>query len=218
MTDRAGKYVYVVNSGGDTISEFSIDQTTGALSPLSTPTIATGTGPFYGTTDANGHLYVANQGGTPAVNSVSGYSINSSTGQLTSVGADTPVSGATFTINVITDPTGKYLYVLDSTAGPPPPTAPPSHVFAFNLDPITGVIGTPIGSAQLTGNSPTGMAIDPTGVLMAIDNNFDNTISLFTIGSTSNPPAGGLTPTNPTTVATDTSPQFVVFYTANKDQ
>jgi len=215
MTDRSGKYVYVVNNVGNTISEYSIDQTTGALSPLPTPFIATGIAPLYGTTDVNGHLYVANEG---PPQSVSGYSIDSSTGQLASVGADTPVSGATFTINVITDPTGKYLYVLDSTAGPPPPTAPLSQVFAFNLNPATGVIGTQIGTPQLTGNSPFGMAIDPTGVLMAIDNNFDNNISLFTIGSASSTTPGGLTPATPLTVATDNQPLFVVFYTAASGQ
>src|SRR6201998_3940689 len=210
MTDRAGKYVYVVNDGGNTISEYSIDQTSGKLSPLTgSPTIATGTAPLFGTTDVNGHLYVANEG---PPQTVSGYSINSSTGELASVGADTPITGATFTINVITDPTGEYLYVLDSTGGPPPPTAPASHVFAYSLNPATGVIGNQIGTAQLTGNSPTGMAIDPTGVLLAIDNNFDNTISLFTIGATSSATPGGLTPLTPPTVATDNQPLFVVFY------
>ena len=213
MTDRAGKYVYVVNSGSNTISEYSIDQTTGALTPLTgSPTIATGTAPLFGTTDVNGHVYVANQG---PPQSVSGYSIDSNTGQLTSVGADTTITGATFTINVTTDPTGKYLYVLDSTSGPP---GPPSQVFAFNLNPATGVIGSQIGSPLLTGNSPFGMAIDPTGALMAIDNNFDNTISLFTIGSASSSAPGGLTAANPPTVATDNQPLFVVFYTAASDQ
>jgi len=216
MTDRAGKYVYVVNSGttttpGNTISEYSIGAD-GTLSPLSTPTIATGNFPEFGTTDVNGHLYVANEG---PPQSVSSYSIDSATGKLISVGADTPITGATFTINVITDPTGKYLYVLDSTTGPPPPGAPLSQVFAFNLNPATGVIGSQIGTPLLTGNSPTGMAIDPTGVLLAIDNNFDNTISLFTIGSTT---PGGLTPATPPTVATDNQPLFVVFYTALSGQ
>lgn len=216
MTDRAGKYVYVVNSGNDTISEYSIGPD-GTLSPLlPTSTVPTGSIPFYGTTDVNGHLYVANEG---PPQSVSGYSINSGTGQLTSVGADTPITGATFTINVITDPTGKFLYVLDSTTTAAPAT-PPSQVFAFNLDPLTGVIGSQIGTPQPTGASPFGMAIDPTGVLLAIDNNIDNTISLFTIapsGSTT-PPPGSLTATTPPTVATDQQPLFVVFYTAASGQ
>lgn len=216
LTDRAGKYVYVVNDGNNTISEYSIGAD-GTLSPLPTPTIATGSFPLFGTTDVNGHLYVANEG---PPQSVSGYSISSGTGQLTSVGADTPVTGATFTINVITDPTGKYLYVLDSTTGPPPPDAPLSQVFAFNLDPATGVIGSQIDTPLLTGNSPNGMAIDPTGALLAIDNNFDNTLSLFTIapsGSTT-PSPGGLTAKTPPTVATGNQPLFVVFYTAASGQ
>ena len=203
MTDRAGKYVYVVNSVGNTISEYSIGPD-GALSPLPTPTIATGILPSFGTTDVNGHLYVANQG---PPQTVSGYSIDSGTGQLTSVGADTPVSGATFTINVITDPTGKYLYVLDS------PTTP-GQVFAYNLNTSTGVIGSQIGTAQPTGSSPFGMAIDPTGVFMAIDNNFDNTLSLFTLSTTT----GVVAPASPATAPTDNQPLFVVFYTAASGQ
>jgi hypothetical protein len=111
------------------------------------------------------------------------------------------------------------LYVLDSTTGPPP-TAPLSQVFAFNLDSATGVIGSQIGTPLLTVNSPNGMAIDRTGVLLPIDNNFDNTLSLFTIapsGSTT-PPPGGLTATTPPTVATDNQPLFVEFYTAASGQ
>jgi len=212
MTDRAGKYVYVVNSGTatlpGTISEFSIDQTTGALTPLSTPTVATGSVPLFGTTDVNGHLYVANEG---PPQTVSGYSINSSTGELTTVGPDKAVTGASVTINVITDPAGKYLYVLDSPSTP-------GQVFAYSLDPVTGVINAEIGTAQPTGSSPFGMAIDPTGVLMAIDNNFDNNISLFTIGAASSSAPGGLTPATPPTVATDNQPLFVVFYTAASGQ
>jgi 6-phosphogluconolactonase (cycloisomerase 2 family) len=205
MTDRVGKYVYVVNDGSSTISEYSIDQTSGALSPLPTPTIATGNAPLFATTDVNGHIYVANDGTTQ---SVSGYTIGSD-GQLTSVGADFPVTSATFAINVLTDPTGKYLYVLDSmstTAG---------QVFAYNLNSSTGVIGSQIGTtAQPTGGNSTGMAIDPTGVFMAIDNNATNNLSLFKVSTTTGAP----TPATPATVNTDTAPQFVVFYTAASGQ
>jgi 6-phosphogluconolactonase (cycloisomerase 2 family) len=214
MTDRAGKYLYVVTSASNSVSEYSINQSTGALTPLSSPTIATGASPNFATTDMNGHIFVANSGD----NTVSVFSIDSTTGLLTQVpqtgGGNFPVTGATIVSNVLTDPTGKYLYVLDSTTGPPPSTAPLSHVFAFNLNPATGVIGAQIGTPQLTGNSPIGMAIDPTGVLLAIDNNFDSTISLFTVSTST----GAVTPTSPPTVPTDLVPQFVVFYTAASDQ
>jgi 6-phosphogluconolactonase (cycloisomerase 2 family) len=204
QTDRSGKYLYIINNGSSNdVSEYSIDQTSGALTPLATPTIPTGNFPYYSTTDVNGHLYVANNG---TVQSVSGYSIDSGTGQLTSVGADTTVTGATSTINVITDPTGKYLYVLDSNLAT-------GQVFAYNVNTSSGVIGSQIGTAQATGASPTGMAIDPTGALLAVDNNIDNTISLFQVGAT-----GALTPSTPATVPTEATPQFVVFYTAAAGQ
>jgi 6-phosphogluconolactonase (cycloisomerase 2 family) len=214
MTDRAGKYLYVVTSANNSVSEYSIDQSTGALTPLSSPTIATGASPNFATTDVNGHIFVANSGD----NTVSVFSIDSTTGLLAQVpqtgGGNFPVTGATIVSNVLTDPTGKYLYVLDSTIGPPPSTAPLSHVFAFSLNPATGVIGAQIGTPQLTGNSPIGMAIDPTGVLLAVDNNFDSTISLFTVSTST----GAVTPTSPPTVPTDSIPQFVVFYTAASGQ
>jgi len=217
MTDRAGKYLYVVNDGNATISEYGIDQSTGALAPLGTPTIATGDGtnfPLFGTTDVNGHLYVGNFGDVTAgsVDSVSAYTIDPQTGQLSSAGPDKVIPTATQTINVITDPTGKFIYVLDQNATS---ATAPGQVFAFNLDPATGLIGSQIGSAVATGATPLGMAIDPTGALLAVDNNVDNTISLFKVTLTG-ATAGGLS--TQTTVPTDQIPQFVVFYTAASTQ
>jgi 6-phosphogluconolactonase (cycloisomerase 2 family) len=215
MTDRTGKYLYVVNSIGSTVSEYSIDPSTGLLSQLtgSVP-IPTGGSPSYGSTDVNGHLFVANTGD----NTVSVFSIDNSTGILNAVlqtaGNNFPVPGANSIVNVITDPTGKYLYVLDSTSSAAPAT-PSSQVFAFSLG-STGVIGSQIGTPQPTGASPNGMAIDPTGALLAIENNIDSTLSLFQITPTGMAGAGGLSA--PTTVATDNQPLFVVFYTAAPGQ
>jgi DNA-binding beta-propeller fold protein YncE len=59
-----------------------------------------------------------------------------------------------------------------------------------------------------------GMAIDPTGALLAIDNNIDDTISLFKASATT----GALTPSTPPTVPTEDVPQFLVFYTAASGQ
>jgi 6-phosphogluconolactonase (cycloisomerase 2 family) len=206
LTDRAGKYVYVVNNVGNSVSEYAITQTgasAGALTLLSTTPVSTGAAPFFATTDVNGHLYVANSGDQ----TVSAFSIGSG-GVLTQIGSSNfPVATATSTVfNVLTDPTGKYLYVLDS-----PATA--GHVFAYNLD-SSGAITTQIGTAQVTGQSPIGMAIDPTGALLAIDNNLDNTISLYKVSTST----GAVTPASPPTVNTDTAPQFVVFYTAASGQ
>jgi 6-phosphogluconolactonase (cycloisomerase 2 family) len=206
MTDRAGKYLYVVNAVGNSISEYSIDQSTGALTPLSAASIPTGSSPNYATTDVKGHIYVANSGdGTVSV-----FSIDSTTGLLSQVGSTNfTVTGANTVFNVLTDPTGKFLYILDS------PGTTPGQVFAFNLDQTTGAITTAIGTAPpATGVGSIGMAIDPTGALLAVDNNVDFTISLYKVSAST----GALTVATPATAATDQVPQFVTFYTAASGQ
>jgi 6-phosphogluconolactonase len=42
--DFSGKFLYVANQNDNDISEYSIDQTTGALTPLAPATVATGKG------------------------------------------------------------------------------------------------------------------------------------------------------------------------------
>jgi 6-phosphogluconolactonase (cycloisomerase 2 family) len=149
------------------------------------------------------HIYVANTGNS----TVSVFTI-STTGQLTQVGSNFIVTGATTAFNVLADPTGKYLYVLDS-----PGTA--GKVFAFNLDQTTGAITTAIGTTPpATGAGSIGMAIDPTGALLAVDNNADTNISLYKVSTST----GALTISSPATVGTDLNPQYVVFYTAASDQ
>jgi DNA-binding beta-propeller fold protein YncE len=51
LVDHTGKYLYAINNGGTngTVSAYSITQTTGALTPLSAPTIVTGPQPFLAT-------------------------------------------------------------------------------------------------------------------------------------------------------------------------
>jgi 6-phosphogluconolactonase (cycloisomerase 2 family) len=208
MTDRSGKYAYVVNNSGNGISQYSIDPSSGTLTLLGSTAIPTGAGtaPLFATTDVNGHIFVANTGdGTVSV-----YNIDSSTGLLTQVGSNFTVTGASTVFNVLTDPTGKYLYILDS-----PVTAGQVFAYSLNSASLTNVIGSQIGTPQATGQSPIGMAIDPTGALLAVDNNIDKTISLFKVTLTGTS-AGGLS--TQTTVNTDSVPQFVVFYTAASGQ
>ena len=208
VIDHSGQYLYATNNGSNTVSAYQISQTTGALTPLTTgATIATGSGPEFATLDPSGtHLYVANNGdGT-----VSGYSIGAG-GVLTSLGTPTTVTGANSVLNVAVEPTGKYLYVLDAGNPAATPTPINGQLYGFTLTSgvpsTTPITGTPVA----TGLSPTGIAIDPTGKLIAVDNAGDgstaSTISLFTIGS-----GGALTSQTP--VATGVLPIFVTFYNA----
>jgi 6-phosphogluconolactonase (cycloisomerase 2 family) len=212
IIDHSGQYLYATNSGNGTISAYQIGQTTGALTPLSTgATISTGTSassPFYAALDPTGtYIYVANGGD----NSVASFSIGTG-GVLTSLGANLSISGASVIINVVVAPNNKTLYVLDAGTG-----STNGQVFGFTL--TSGVPGTtPItGTPAATSLGPTGMAIDPTGVLLAVDNTnpisappappANGSISLFTIGS-----GGALTVDTP--VAAGVNAKFVTFYDA----
>jgi 6-phosphogluconolactonase (cycloisomerase 2 family) len=202
----ANDYLYVINNGdtgtnSNTVAGFSINPTTGVPTALGTPTIATGSGPFFSTVDPSGtHLYVPNGND----NTVSEYSI-AATGILTQVGTATAITDGTtpagFVFNVAVDPTGKYLYVVDS-----PDLLAPGTVYGFNIG-ANGAIGTPVGPGVVTGDGPTGIAIDPTGVLVAVDDNGGNSISSYALG------AGGVLTPYPDT-PTGAAPQFITFYTA----
>jgi len=203
VADKTGNYLYVSNNSGNNISIYSINQTTGALTPVGTP-VTTGStassGPWFVTVDpAGADLYVANN----SEGSVTSFSIGSG-GTLTSP-TTVNVTSATAVLNLIISPNDKYLYVLDE--GSPSGNG---QVYLFTL--TSGVPSSaPVGSPVAVGQNPTGMAIDPTSTLLAVDNSGNHTtagsISLFTIGST-----GALT--SQTAVAAGIQPYFVTFYDA----
>jgi DNA-binding beta-propeller fold protein YncE len=104
----------------------------------------------------------------------------------------------------VVDPTGAYLYIVDggSTGA--------GSLYSYNFTTSTGVIGAEIGTAPVaTGVGPGLLAIDPTGALLAIDNNIDNTISLFTSS------AGVLTAVTPA-IPVGTAPFGITFSVANQ--
>lgn len=205
VIDHTGSYLYVINYGSGTtagtISAYSIDPTTGNLTPLSTATYPTGIGPAFATIDPTGtYIYVPNS----VDNTISAYSIGAG-GALTSIlSTARAVPGAASVQSVAVSPNGSYLYVVDGGTSPGN-----GQVFGFTLaagvPSTTPISGTPVP----TGETPMGIAIDPTGSLVAVSNVGDtvnpSTISLFTIGST-----GALT--SQTAVAAGVSPNFIVFY------
>jgi 6-phosphogluconolactonase (cycloisomerase 2 family) len=198
LIDHSGAYLFTINNGTGNVSGFTITPGTGVL-VANPPAVAAAPytagsvgGPFYGTIDpTNTYLYVPD-GGT----NVYGFTIGTTgllTGIATSPFANANAAGLT---NVVVTPNDKYIYELDSTNG---------NVYSFSVG-TGGAIGAAIGGNTLifTGSSPNGIAVDPSSTLVAVDNNFSNTISLFQIGST-----GALTTL--TSASTDPSPLYVTF-------
>jgi len=76
----AQSFAYVANHVDNTVSGYTINAATGALTPVPGSPFATGTMPTYVTVDPTGKFaYVTNEGD----NDVSGYTINATTGALT---------------------------------------------------------------------------------------------------------------------------------------
>ena len=92
---------------------FTVDQTTGLLTPMNPPTVATGWSPLSVNIDPSGRFaYVANQDdGT-----ISMYTVDSSTGVLTpSSAAAVRAGGSPFGVTI--DPSSKFAYVPDNIFG-----------------------------------------------------------------------------------------------------
>jgi 6-phosphogluconolactonase (cycloisomerase 2 family) len=207
MIDRTGQFLYVVNAGNKTISGYliNVDGTLTIVGTASQPA-PTGNGPVYGATDSQGRMFIANS----LDNTVSAYAINAD-GSWSLI-QTLAVAGATQVINAKTDPAGNFLYVLDKGG------ASGGQVFAYPFIPATAgsIFGDPIGQPQPVSVNPTGIAIDPAGVFLAVDNSGSNNLSLFNLirSSSNGLTPGQLVPSSQPTAATDADPHFVVFFNA----
>lgn len=116
--DRFGKFLYVPNQGlndvGTTLSAFSINPDTSALTEISGSPFTTGQGPGFILMDpSNRFLYVSNDGdGT-----VSGFTINPNTGGLTAISGSPWSSGGSNPRWIAVDSTGQFLYVSNTVSG-----------------------------------------------------------------------------------------------------
>jgi uncharacterized repeat protein (TIGR01451 family) len=138
INEYGNEFVYVTNdASASTVSEYSVNASTGALTPLS-PAFATvdpnaGANPESIAVDPTGSwAFTAN----PGSGSVTTLRINPATGELTPVAEDT---GLDYPTGVAVDPSGHYLYLADYSA---------ADVEEFSIDLTTGAL-TPLGTATI---------------------------------------------------------------------
>jgi len=219
VVDPFGKFAYVTNSGdvwdyGDgadgTVAMYAINATTGALTSAGTingncPGLCL---PSSVVVDPSGRLaYVANGGGGVPYN-VAMYTINSTTGALTSIGT---IAAGTDPISIAVDPTSKFAYVANYADG---------SVSMYTIDATTGGL-TSIGTIA-TGLSPTSIAIHPSGEFVYVTNSGSNDVSMYTIDATTGALTfiGSITAgTDPVSIAVDPAGKFayVVNWTYDTD-
>jgi 6-phosphogluconolactonase len=229
VIDPSGKFVYVTNYGtnavgawsGGSISAYTINAATGALTPVAGSPFSVGPCPCVITIDPSGKFaYVANgQSGT-----VNAYTVDATSGVLTSVassaGGFCPGSAGgvvIWTCGVTIDPSGKFAYVANEGG-----STQVFGVFAFTINATTGALTAVAGSPFAVGTEPTSITIDPSGkfaYVLDVDNGTvgGGTVYAYTVNATTgaltktgNPLAAG---TEPTGVEIDPSGKFV--YVAN---
>ncbi len=221
--DPSGKFVYVVSSGDvwDTdfgsVVTYTINPTTGALTSITGGIIGTGingTPGFFNSVavDPSGKFaYAADGGAFPqgsfgGLSSVSMYTINSTTGVLTSIGM---IAGGSGPDSVAVDPAGKFAYVANSYS---------NDVSMYTIDATTGALAS-IGTIA-SGTIPVSVAVDPAGKFAYVANwtgdNTDGSVSMYTIDATTGALASMGTiaaGTSPFSVAVDPAGKFA--YVAN---
>ncbi len=186
-------FVYVANSGSNTISMFRVTPGTGVLGSTGTP-VAADIQPQQVVLDTAGQFAFVANGGS---DDLSGYFIDlngalSPLGPATNVGA-TPKS-PTF------DPLNRYLFVPNSGSDN-------LSVFTFNASSgaLTEVVGFP-GSPFPTGDNPQSASIDLQGRFVWVNNLTAGTVSMFFINA-----GGVLTTAAGSPLVTGLSPQRTVF-------
>jgi 6-phosphogluconolactonase (cycloisomerase 2 family) len=183
--DPSKHYAYVANYGtdntpNDTVSQYTI-AASGALTPMSQPTVTTGLGPN-GVTATAKSVYVANYNG----GSVSQYTIQSDGSLLPMTTASVP-AGAGAAMVALT-PSGTYAYVPNVTDG---------TVSGYSVNSTTGAL-TSLGAAFPAGTGADFVAIDPSGKYAYVANSNGGSISQYAINATT----GSLSPLTPATVTT----------------
>jgi DNA-binding beta-propeller fold protein YncE len=193
-----GQFGYVANCastcggiGPGNVSAYSIDGTTGALTPVVGSPFPAGSGPRSVTVDPTGQFaYVANQGGN-----VSAYAIDGTTGALTPV-VGSPFPAGTFSISVTVHPTGQFVYVANTRS---------ANLSAYSIDGTTGALTPVAGSPFPAGAGPQSVTVDPTGQFAYVANFGSGNVSAYTIDGTT----GALTPVAGSPFPAGANPQSV---------
>ena len=215
--DPFGKFAYVASSGNvwdidfGSVLTYTINPTTGALTSTTggiNGTGINGTPELFNSValDPSGKFaYAADGGAFPAgsfggSSSVSMYTVNSTTGALTSIGMIAAGTGPDF---VAVDPAGKFAYVTNFSS---------NDVSMYTIGATTGALAS-IGTIA-AGTDPVSVVVDPAGKFAYVANwtgyQTDGSVSMYTINGTT----GALTPAG--TIATEQSPTSIAIHPSGK--
>jgi 6-phosphogluconolactonase len=224
VADPLGRFAYVANlvsnaSDLATISMYTINATTGALSPTTPATVPTGFFPQGIAIDPLGRfVYTANSDDS----SVSMFTINQTTGVLTPTApasVSTLIPGQLLSIPsfLTVDPTGRFLYVTASLSNG-------SAVFMYTINQTNGFLTPTSPATVVTGGTPFQVVVDPSDKFAYVVNNLSggemtDGVWQYTINSatgvlTQNARAAVAAGNAPTAIAVDPTSRFA--YVVNR--
>ena len=221
VVDPLGRFAYVANlvsnaSDLSTISMYTIDSTTGALTATTPPTVPTGWFPQGIAIDPAGKfVYTANTDD----DTISMFTINQTTGILTpTTPATVPTGYESMPSFVTIDPTGRFLYTSGNASDD-------STIAMFTINSTTGVLTPTTPATVYTGPIPFQITVDPSGKFVYVVNNdsgggyglgvWQYTINSVTGVLTQNTPVGVAAGNGPTAVAVDPSSKFAYMVNRN---
>lgn len=154
--DISAHFLVTANSGGNSVSAFSI-AASGAMTEIAGSPFAAGSQPSAIMFEPRGKfLYVANAGD----NTISAYSLNAATGQLTAVAGSPFAAGGMHPQSIAIDPTGASLYVANFLS---------STISGFAINLVNGAL-TPIPGSPFPDGGGIAVVVDRTGGFVYVAN------------------------------------------------
>ena len=180
-------FLYFVGQGDNSIHALD-EKSTGDLQASAISTFATSPRPVsIALHPSRNFLYVPNL----TSNTVSGFSIDHTTGVLTPIGTALPPTPVCASVSVCSNPIvaavnsgGQFLFVLNQGSASP---SVPASISVFGIDQtrglLTAVAGSPFAFASLVAPNPQFMAVSPTQGFLYVSNGAAGNISAFAIGA-----------------------------------
>jgi 6-phosphogluconolactonase (cycloisomerase 2 family) len=201
-------FAYAVNinkfnaANASNLSQYIIG-TNGALSPMNTPTVATGRNPYSLTADSNSqYVYVANYDTLSVTGSVSQFAIGAD-GSLTPLSTPTIAAG-NGPNGIAANPAAPYVYVVNYNS---------SDIYQYSIG-AGGLLNPLVTPTVAAGTNAASIALTPTGTYAYVaNNNFPGatgSVSEYSVDPLGSPTAGSLTPLSTPTVPAGAWPNEVV--------
>jgi hypothetical protein len=150
VVDPSGRFAYVTNAGfgnaSNNVSGYTINATSGALTPISGSPFSAGLAPISVAVDPSGRFaYVASNYDFD----VSGYTINATSGALTGI-PGSPFPAGLNPYSEAVDPSGKFVYVVNAIS---------KNLSGYTIDSASGALKPIPGSPFSVGTVPRSVAV-----------------------------------------------------------